>query len=205
MSIGEKIYNLRKNKNISQEALANILNVSRQTISKWELGESNPDFDKIVPLCDYFSISTDELLRGENPYLEREIVFEKKKNKALMISLCVIIFVVMMVLILIFDEVGGNDTLSAISVMIGLGAIGIVLINYFYSKPLNENIIKTSQNLEKRKLINSIINMLILLIYFGISFIFQSWAYSWIIFLIGGLIKKLIALIIMLGGNNNEQ
>ncbi len=205
MSIGEKIYNLRKNKNISQEALANILNVSRQTISKWELGESNPDFDKIVPLCDYFSISTDELLRGENPYLEREIVFEKKKNKALMISLCVIIFVVMMVLILIFDEVGGNDTLSAISVMIGLGAIGIVLINYFYSKPLNENIIKTSQNLEKRKLINSIINMLILLIYFGISFIFQSWTYSWIIFLIGGLIKKLIALIIMLGGNNNEQ
>lgn len=170
-----------------------------------ERGESNPDFDKIVPLCDYFSISTDELLRGENPYLEREIVFEKKKNKALMISLCVIIFVVMMVLILIFDEVGGNDTLSAISVMIGLGAIGIVLINYFYSKPLNENIIKTSQNLEKRKLINSIINMLILLIYFGISFIFQSWTYSWIIFLIGGLIKKLIALIIMLGGNNNEQ
>lgn len=42
MSIGEKIYNLRKEKNMSQEDLANILNVSRQTISKWETGLSFP-------------------------------------------------------------------------------------------------------------------------------------------------------------------
>ncbi len=38
--VGEKIYNLRKKKNLSQEDLASILNVSRQTISKWETGES---------------------------------------------------------------------------------------------------------------------------------------------------------------------
>ena len=60
MNIGEKIYNLRKKKNMSQEDLASVLNVSRQTISKWETGESNPDIDKIVPLCNFFEISTDE-------------------------------------------------------------------------------------------------------------------------------------------------
>ena len=94
MSIGEKIYSLRKSKNMSQEDLANVLNVSRQTVSKWETGESNPDIEKIVPLCDFFDISTDELLKGSNSYLEREIVLEKKRNKALTMSLCIVIFVV---------------------------------------------------------------------------------------------------------------
>lgn len=42
MSIGEKIYSLRKSKNMSQEDLANVLNVSRQTVSKWETGLSFP-------------------------------------------------------------------------------------------------------------------------------------------------------------------
>jgi len=204
MSIGEKIYNLRKNKNISQEALANILNVSRQTISKWETGESNPDFDKIVPLCDYFDISTDELLKGENVYLEREIVLQKKKNKALMLSLCIVIFVVMMVIVIIFDEIGGNDTLSGISFLVGMGAIGVILVNYFCSKPLSSTKIKTTYSLEKRRLVNSIINMVILLVYFGISFMFQAWAYSWIIFIVGALIKRVAQLVMMLGDDNNE-
>ena len=39
LNLGEKIYNLRKKRNLSQEDLASILNVSRQTISKWETGE----------------------------------------------------------------------------------------------------------------------------------------------------------------------
>ena len=65
MNINEKIYSLRKEHNLSQEELANRLNVSRQTVSKWELGESTPDFDKIVPLCEVFNISTEELIRDK--------------------------------------------------------------------------------------------------------------------------------------------
>ncbi len=205
MSIGEKIYNLRKNKNMSQETLANVLNVSRQTISKWETGESNPDFDKIVPLCDFFGISTDELLKGSNSYLEQEIVFEKKRNKALMISLCIVIFVVMMVLVLIFDEVLKNDTLSSSTSVIGLGSIAVILVNYFCSNPIKEKRTKRVFNLEKRRLINSIINMLTIIIYFGISLIFRAWAYTWIIFIVGILTKRVVELIIMLGENNDEE
>jgi len=205
MSINEKIYNLRKKKNISQEALANVLNVSRQTISKWETGESNPDFDKIVPLCNYFGISTDELLKGSPNNLEQEIVIEKKKNKALTISLCIFIFVIMMVLVLIFDEVFKNDTLTGLTSIIGFGAIAIILVNYFCSRPISDNRNKISFNREKRRLINSIINMLTILVYLGVSFIFDSWAYSWIIFIVGILIRKVVELIIMLGENNNEE
>ena len=54
-----------KTENLSQEEVADKLNVTRQTVSKWETNQSTPDFDKIVPLCELFEISTDELLKGE--------------------------------------------------------------------------------------------------------------------------------------------
>ena len=76
MTIGERLLNLRKEKNISQEELADILGVSRQTISKWELDQTTPDFDKLVPLCEYFGITSDELLTGKKNYVE-----EKAKDK----------------------------------------------------------------------------------------------------------------------------
>jgi transcriptional regulator with XRE-family HTH domain len=62
MTVGERLLKLRKEKNMSQEDLANVLDVSRQTVSKWETGESMPDFNKICPLCEYFGITSDELL-----------------------------------------------------------------------------------------------------------------------------------------------
>ena len=64
MDIGNKLYELRKSKNLSQEELADKLNVTRQTISKWETNQSTPDFDKIIPLCEIYGISADELLKG---------------------------------------------------------------------------------------------------------------------------------------------
>lgn len=64
MNIGEKLFELRKAKNLSQEEVADKLNVTRQTVSKWETNQSTPDFDKIIPICELFEISTDELLKG---------------------------------------------------------------------------------------------------------------------------------------------
>ena len=60
--LSNKIYELRKNKNISQEELAEILNTSRQAISKWERGEASPDIDKLKDLATYFNVSIDYLL-----------------------------------------------------------------------------------------------------------------------------------------------
>lgn len=203
MSIGDKIYNLRKKKNMSQEELASVLNVSRQTISKWETGESNPDFDKIVPLCNFFEISTDELMRDENVTLKSEIVRVNQKNKALTISMCIIIFIVMCILGIVFDEIGVNDSVMAIAMLSCIAAISIILV-YYFTNNSGTNRIKSDRNLEKRKLINSIINMLIVIIYFVFSYIFTAWAFSWIIFIIGALIKKVVQLIMMLGDDKNE-
>ena len=62
MTIGEKIYGLRKKLGISQEELAQQVDVSRQAISKWERDEAIPDTDKIAVLSSVFSVSTDYLL-----------------------------------------------------------------------------------------------------------------------------------------------
>lgn len=65
MNLGEKIYNYRKAKNISQDELAETLDVSRQSVSKWENNISTPEIDKIKKLADYFEISLDEFLNDE--------------------------------------------------------------------------------------------------------------------------------------------
>ena len=61
--LSEKIINLRKSRGWSQEELAERLNVSRQSVSKWESGISNPDLDKIVAMSALFGVSTDYLLK----------------------------------------------------------------------------------------------------------------------------------------------
>ena len=62
MTLGEKITHLRIVNNMSQEALANLLKVSRQSISKWESDESLPQIDNLLEISNIFKISTDELL-----------------------------------------------------------------------------------------------------------------------------------------------
>lgn len=62
MTIGEKITNMRNSLGLSQEALADKLSVSRQSVSKWETDQAQPQIDKILQLCELFSVSTDELL-----------------------------------------------------------------------------------------------------------------------------------------------
>ena len=63
--LGEKIQRLRKEKGMSQEQLAAQLTISRQAVSKWELGESMPDTENIIQLSKLFSVSTDFLLNDE--------------------------------------------------------------------------------------------------------------------------------------------
>ncbi|MBQ6169035.1 helix-turn-helix transcriptional regulator [Ruminococcus sp.] len=67
MEFNNKLYELRKQKGFSQEELANRLNVSRQTVSKWEVGDSTPDMEKLIAISDLFGISLDELVLDKAP------------------------------------------------------------------------------------------------------------------------------------------
>ena len=64
MTLGEKIQLCRKKKGLSQEDLANLLNVSRQAVQKWESDAAKPELSKIVEISNVFDVSTDYLLKG---------------------------------------------------------------------------------------------------------------------------------------------
>ena len=67
MKLNEKINYYRKQAKLSQEELAALVGVSRQAVSKWELGDATPELDKLVALARTFGVTTDELLSEEEP------------------------------------------------------------------------------------------------------------------------------------------
>lgn len=67
MGIDERLQELRKSRGLSQEQLAEAAGVSRQAVSKWELGESAPELEKVLALSEFFGVTTDYLLKGSSP------------------------------------------------------------------------------------------------------------------------------------------
>ena len=73
MEFGNKLLELRKKENLSQEALAEKLNVTRQTISKWELNETSPDLKQALLISKLFNISLDELVNNDKNFIIEKI------------------------------------------------------------------------------------------------------------------------------------
>lgn len=82
MSFGENLQLIRKKNQLSQEGLAEMLGVSRQAVSKWELGEGYPEVDKLLLLSKKLNVSLDSLLGGENT---RAVSKEGKASAAIKI------------------------------------------------------------------------------------------------------------------------
>ena len=110
MSLGETIYRLRTEKSLSQGDLAEMLEVSRQSISKWENNSAVPDLEKIIRLSEIFEVSLDELVKGEeapkrvltetdaSPDKKKEAGFPPRKIAGI-ILLCMAFLVVMFFLV----------------------------------------------------------------------------------------------------------
>ena len=110
MSLGETIYRLRTEKSLSQGDLAEMLEVSRQSISKWENNSAVPDLEKIIRLSEIFEVSLDELVKGEETPRRtatvnnipqenvREVGFPPRKIAGI-ILLCMAFLVVMFFLV----------------------------------------------------------------------------------------------------------
>ncbi len=84
MTLSEKIYKLRKKSGLSQEQLAEKLNVSRQAISKWESGVSMPESEKMIALSDFFGVSLDYLMKedAEEPKEKQEALPKEDFDRA---------------------------------------------------------------------------------------------------------------------------
>lgn len=85
MTFGERLYELRNKKNLSQEELAEVLDVSRQSISKWENDKAYPEMTRLLFMSDYFDVSLDYLMRGIEKEDDDEKILEKYKTKNILL------------------------------------------------------------------------------------------------------------------------
>ncbi|RHI86232.1 helix-turn-helix domain-containing protein [Mediterraneibacter gnavus] len=112
MKFNEKLLEIRKKQGLSQEELGMELQVSRQTISKWESGQSYLDFQRLVMLSDYFNMTLDELVKGIDVQDVREknmtdekvasIYMDVESGKATLKKILTIISYVVIALIALF-------------------------------------------------------------------------------------------------------
>lgn len=215
MSLGQRLLDLRKSKGLSQEEVAELLNVTRQTISKWETDQSTPDFDKIVPLCKLYEISSDELLTGtKNNELEstKEIKDEvdndtisyNKKKKASGIGIGILTYFVSIAWIMVTIPVFKMNPIISSAVFLLICGIATYII--IYTCIVYKNNTKKDDPTNKiRKQIMEVLSIITTLIYLLISFTTMAWHITWIIWIIYGLFDEIIKLIFMLRGDKNEK
>ena len=101
MDLGKKILELRKKENLSQEQLAEKMNVTRQTISKWELNETTPDIKQAKELSKIFKISLDELTNNDINDLVMQKVSNTEKLAGLVLKVLKwlgIIFIIVLII-----------------------------------------------------------------------------------------------------------
>lgn len=213
MKLGNKLLMLRKSKQLSQEEVAEKLEVTRQTISKWETDQSTPDFDKIVPLCELYGITPTELLmegETEKKILEKEKSFENeeienRKKKAKGIGLGVFLYIVSFVWIMISIPVGMLNPIVASGIFLLICGVATYIIIYVcltYKKEKNE---KEEQEDKLRRQISEIVAIITTIIYLIISFMTMAWHITWIIWIIYGLFDEILKLIFMLRGIKDEK
>ena len=211
MSLGERLYELRKKKGLSQEEVAEKLNVTRQSVSKWETDESKPDFDKIVPICELYEISTNELLNGtkeEKEEKEVEVINnDNKKKRAIIISIAVFLYFTALIWIVVSEVafnlnegfmVGGFFLICAIATCL-LIYQGIVL-----STTITKKRKEKSNDEKKMDGIVELVSIIFAIIYLLVSFLTGAWHITWIIWLVFAAVQAIIKILFGMKGDNDN-
>lgn len=202
MSLGQRLMCLRKAKQLSQEQMAEKLNVTRQTVSKWETDQSTPDFDKIVPLCDLFGISPNELFNSIDKNDDnRELNYKGERKKyAIELVISILLFFMAPISMMIGIPILKLNPIFCTAIfmfMVGLGVCLIVYTKIVYKRGKAE--IGTRED-STYKQVDNIISTIILILYLIISFMTESWHITWIIWLLKALIMQIVKLILSLKG-----
>ena len=231
MDIGEKLFELRKSKNMTQDYVAEKLNVSRQSVSKWETNQSTPDFDKIVPLCELYEISPNELLMNDkqesvsnenigngkiNKFLaggkDKEINYENmtrtqiKQKSAEVVSSSILIFFIAVAFTGVgISVMGWNPIVVGCTFLMLVGYGVIKIVKHYMSIPKFKKTIEEEKEDKIVKQINNTIESVGVIIYFIVSFMTMAWHITWIIFLIIGLIEQIVKLIFLLKEKNQDE
>lgn len=225
MSLGEKLLKLRKKKGLSQEEVADKLHVTRQTISKWETDQSMPDFDKVVPICQLYEISTEELFCDEvessrcdesrdyevsldtNGSSSTSALLEYNHKKALFTTVAVVLYILSVVVIIFFSVVLRSPIIGVCVFFLVIAVATGMLIYIEMMKPLvneQKNELKKEKILTREdrlyKQITSVLALLVLAIYLIVSILTMRWDITWILWIVYALLTEIIKLCFSLKG-----
>lgn len=225
MSLGEKLLKLRKKKGLSQEEVADRLHVTRQTISKWETDQSMPDFDKVVPICQLYEISTEELFcdevessrcdesRAYEVSLDANVssctptLLEYNHKKALFTTVAVVLYILSVVVIIFFSVVLRSPIIGVCVFFLVIAVATGMLIYIEMTKPLvneQKNELKKEKILTREdrlyKQITSVLALLVLAIYLIVSILTMRWDITWILWIVYALLTEIIKLCFSLKG-----
>ncbi len=156
MNMSDKILNLRKQSGLTQEELAERLEVSRQSISKWEGGQSLPDIQKIIAIAKFFSVTTDYLLYEDNSQSSDSKVLENselalvtaeitdkyltaRKSFARLLATAVFLFITSALLFVLtetFENSGNLQSLAFIWLFVSVATgVGLILFGGYKLSP----------------------------------------------------------------------
>ena len=106
MNFGDKLSQLRKKNGLSQEELGEKLNVTRQTISKWELGQTKPDADKLLEICRVLDADFNQLVDDKRVFENNKVNTninsdDVRPRKWLLILLIIVAIIIVIILIIL--------------------------------------------------------------------------------------------------------
>lgn len=214
MDLGNRLLNLRKKEGLSQEEVADRLGVSRQTVSKWETNQSQPDFDKIIPLCNMYGISADELLKGEEVNLKKndvndDILYHPNQQhivekRAQYVGCGILLYFVAIALFMLMPTLHMDPmlTIAIFMIICGVGTYMIVYANMVY-KISRSLAAKKKSKLLRRTI--SVITMIMACIYLIVSFVTFAWHITWILWIVNAIIIEIVRLVFTLKGAEDEE
>ena len=183
IKLADRLVELRKEHKLSQEALAEKLGLSRQSISKWERAEASPDTDNLIALAEVYGITLDELLGNNEPKERKQETQPQSENKDSSVK-----------------QIKGKQNLKkapllflgAIAVYVGggiiLGVFWWSLMWILFPLVLGYTFSALSMCFEDRKLLSIIFStvaaiFLAVSLYIVLGIAFGLWGFAWIIFL----------------------
>lgn len=124
MKLSETIYKKRTEARLTQEALAEKLNVSRQSVSKWETGSATPDLERLIAMAELFNMSLDELTgvsTGSEDSERKKPVFSVKKTGAVLAILGAAMAAVILALKVFMPSIAQMTDASSVFTLRGTG------------------------------------------------------------------------------------
>lgn len=228
MTLGQKLFEMRKKAALSQEQVAEVLGVTRQTVSKWETDQTTPDFDKIISISKLYNVSVNELFGEEtkkeakinesidnqnsqtnddnNNNMSEQEMFELnrkyKKRFAILLSVAICLYILSVIPFIVFE----STTLMIVTFFIMIAAATAMIVFGAVSKPKfgknKENDLPQNSLYKK---ICSIMSGIILVIYLLVSFLTGAWYITWILWIVYAIACEIVKLIFSLKGAEIDE